>query len=105
MGSLVRTFLHNRIILMQLYLFLILVHKLKLNMAKIYLPEENFSTEEKIGSDIFVVKLAETQKIRNDITHLMSNSEEYGAPFRSIDVITLKTFAEALNTQKCRRLR
>ena len=80
---------------MQLYLFLILVHKLKLSMAKIYLPEENFSTEEKLGSDIFVVKLAETQKIRNDMTHLMNTSEEYGAPFRSIDVTTLKTFAEA----------
>ena len=37
---------------------------------------------------------AEVREIRNDITHLMNTSEEYGAPFQSIEVTTLKTFSE-----------
>ena len=57
------------------------------------------ATEGKNGAETYAqkedeVKRAETQEIRNHMTHLMNTSEEYGAPFRSIDVTTLKTFAE-----------
>jgi len=57
------------------------------------------ATEENNGAVTYAqkedeVKRAKTQKIRNHMTHLMNTSEEYGAPFRSIDVTTLKTFAE-----------
>ena len=57
------------------------------------------ATEGNHGSENYAqkedeVKRAKTQKIRNQMSHLMNTSEEYGAPFRSIDVTTLKTFAK-----------
>ena len=39
-------------------------------------------------------KIAEAQGIRKQIAHLMKTSGEYGGPFESIDVSTLKAFAD-----------
>ena len=35
----------------------------------------------------------ELRRLRSDITKLLNTSEEYGAPFKSIDVRTLRTFS------------
>ena len=64
------------------------------------------ATQDKIGTETHQQKKVEAEKehekegspelrkIRNDITHLMNTSEEYGGPFESIEVTTLKTFAD-----------
>ena len=40
-------------------------------------------------------KVLELRRIRSDIKDLMNTSEEYGAPFESIEVRTIKTFSDA----------
>ena len=45
-------------------------------------------------------KIAELQNIKEEILHLMKTSEDYGGPFESIEVSTLKTFSDVNGDSK-----
>lgn len=78
---------------MPLIVLYILMNRIGPNMATNAGDEQIGGVENHQKKEVDA-KIAELQSIREEIAHLMKTSEDYGGPFESIEVSTLKTFSD-----------